>query len=156
MELIYQWWRHKLTEKTPWITQNLRASFVTPRRHLRTHDGKTICYIPLHLRADTAVYNISTTRRNTIFFVCSWPDMTSHRSDFEYVWEWHKPTCRVWTRRTVRRTNVMIAVLSAVLFRRTFQFTDVLEILAARVCGSSKFAKKKIIRKMLDLTANTC
>ena len=30
------------------------------------------------------------------------------------------------------------------------------EILAARVCGGSKFAKKKIIRKMLDLTANTC
>ena len=26
------------------------------------------------------------------------------------------------------------------------------EILAARVCGGSKFAKKKMIRKMLDLT----
>jgi len=35
-------------------------------------------------------------------------------------------------------------------------FTVLSEILAARVCGGSKFAKKKIIRKMLDLTANTC
>jgi hypothetical protein len=28
------------------------------------------------------------------------------------------------------------------------------EILAARVCGGSKLAKKKIIRKMLDLLIN--
>jgi hypothetical protein len=36
--------------------------------------------------------------------------------------------------------NVYITVLS--------------EILAARVCGGSKFAKNKIIRKMLDRTAS--